>query len=72
MDSIVIYIALYGFLLFADLIPAIKKKEKKALYFSIPVYLLTLAINIMMALGTNIPSPNGPIIQIINSIFHVQ
>ncbi len=72
MDGMLIYAVLYAVLIFFDLIPAIKKKDKKSLYFSIPVYLLTLGINVMIALGVNIPRFHEPIKQIINSVFHIQ
>ena len=63
---------LYVFLLFSDLIPLIKKKEKKALFVSIPVYVLTLTINVMVAMGFAFPPINDMITQMIKSIFHMQ
>jgi hypothetical protein len=63
---------LYVFLICVDLIPMIKKKEKKALFLSIPVYMLTLAVNVMVGLGINLPPFNDMITQMIKSIFHMQ
>jgi hypothetical protein len=72
MYVMVIIVLLYAFLICFDLIPVIKKKEKKALFLSIPVYILTLVINIMTGLGFNFPPINDMITQMITSIFHMQ
>ncbi|MGX8700397.1 hypothetical protein [Caproiciproducens sp.] len=61
---------LYAVLVVFDLIPAFKKGDKKALWFSVPVYLITLTVNIMMSFGADITSPNKIISRIISSIFH--
>ena len=71
MDSMIVFIFLYAILICIDLIPVIKKKDKKVLFFSVPVYLLTLTINIMQSFGFNLFNPNNAIKQIITSIFHI-
>lgn len=59
---------LYAFLICFDLIPLIKKKDKKALFLNVPVYLLTLTVNVMVAFGFKFFPINDMIKQIITSI----
>jgi hypothetical protein len=71
LDSFVIFIILYIILIVFDLIPLIKKKNKKALYVSVPIYLLTITVNSMSSLGFPFVSL-GPLLQkLIASIFHL-
>ncbi len=70
MSSMVVFLILYAILIVFDLIPVFKKKDKKAAWFTVPVYLITLTVNIMMSFGVDITSPNKIISQIISSIFH--
>jgi len=60
---------LYTILICIDLIPLIKKKNKKALFLSIPVYLLTLIVNVLEGFDIDFPPINAMITQIITSIF---
>ena len=69
MDSIAVILVLYGIFIFIDLIPLMKKK--KALYLSIPIYLLTLIVNLMSGLGFKFPCFNVMIQHTIDSIFHL-
>ncbi len=72
MDSMMVLFALYGILICIDLIPLMRKKRGKALYLSIPVYLLTLTINSMAGLGFKF-GWIGPIMQqFIISILHLK
>jgi len=71
MDSIVVVLVLYGIFILIDLIPLMKKKKKKALYLSIPIYLLTLIVNLMSGLGFKFPCFNVMIQHTIDSIFHL-
>ncbi len=70
MSSMIVFLVLYAILIVFDLIPVFKKKDKKALWFSVPVYLITLTVNIMTSFGVDMMSPNKIISQIISSIFH--
>lgn len=72
MDLFLIFAFLYFVLIIADLIPTIRKKDKKALFISIPVYLITIALNFMIALGIQLPKVNLALKQLISSIFHMQ
>lgn len=72
MDEFLIFAILFLILIFADLIPTIRKKDKKTLFFSIPVYLITAALDFMIALGVSLPPLNLYLKQIISSIFHMQ
>lgn len=65
MVYIVICLVLYTALVFLDVVPAFKKKQWKALYFSIPVYIITLIMNIIIGLGARISGPN----QLIEKLF---
>lgn len=45
------FLAFYIILVFTDLIPLIRAKKKKYLWFCIPVYAVTLAANIMIGMS---------------------
>ena len=67
-----ICVVLYIILIFADLVPIIKKGQRKSLWFSIPIYLFTFVLNILLGLGVKIISPNDIIEQIINYVFNIK
>lgn len=48
---ITIFLVFYITLVFTDLVPMIRKKEKKYLWFYIPVYAVTLIANIMIGMS---------------------
>lgn len=56
MPYIPIFGAFYITLIFTDLIPLMRKKEKKYLRFCIPVYLFTLIANIILGMDIRITS----------------
>jgi hypothetical protein len=71
MNSVLIVLVFYIVLLVVDLIPLFKSKKKKILYLFVPVYLITLTLNIIYSLGGNLIYL-GPILQkLIISIFHL-
>ncbi|NLJ30270.1 MAG: hypothetical protein GX424_01470 [Clostridiales bacterium] len=70
-ESFIIYIGFYVLLIFTDLIPDIRKKDKKSLWIFIPVFIATLTMNIMSAAGFSFPSINQPIIQILKNTLHM-
>ncbi len=72
MDTALIYLFFYAFLLIVDLIPLMKRKEKKVLYLSIPIFLLTLVINLMASFGVQFPALSPMIGQLVKFIFHMQ
>lgn len=72
MQYLLICLFLYGILIVADIIPAIKQKDKKALYVSIPIYFITLVLNVLLAFGVILPSPNKAIEGILISMFHMK
>lgn len=45
------FLAFYIILVFTDLIPMIRAKKKKYLWFCIPVYAVTLAANIIIGMS---------------------
>lgn len=72
MQYILICLFLYGILFVADIIPTIKKKEWKTLYVSLPIYAVTLVLNILIGIGIKIPSPNKAIESFLTSIFQIK
>lgn len=70
MEIFVIFGCFYATLIVLDLIPTIRKKDKKTLFFSIPVYLVTLTISMMIAAGIEMPNLNQAIQSMISHIFH--
>lgn len=71
-ESLIIYLGFYTLLIFTDLIPAIKKKDKTALWVFIPVFAVTLAANIMASMGFSLPSINDGIKQILQTTLHMK
>jgi len=64
-----ICVALYTLIFIFDIIPQIKEKRKKSLAVYLPVFFLTLAVNILYGLGFDIPSPAVPIKDLVSRIF---
>ncbi|HEX2986510.1 MAG TPA: hypothetical protein VHO71_06835 [Caproiciproducens sp.] len=71
MDVLIIIVFLYAFLIVFDLVPYIKKKDKKVILLSVPIYLFTLVIDIMANFGTKFPYINDIITQIIKTVFRI-
>ena len=71
MNSFIIFVILYLILIPFDLIPAFRKKEKRVLFFSIPVYVLTFTLDVMFGFGANLIDPNRALADLISSIFHI-
>lgn len=71
MDVLIIIVFLYAFLIVFDLVPYIKKKDKKVILLSVPIYLFTLVIDIMANFGTKFPYINDIITQIIKTLFRI-
>ena len=69
---IVIYLALYLSVFIFDILPLVKAKRKKTLFVYLPVFLLTLTVNILYALGMKIPSPAEPVRDAVVRIFGVK
>ncbi|HEX3017266.1 MAG TPA: hypothetical protein VHP31_05360 [Caproicibacter sp.] len=51
MLYIAIFMVFYISLVFTDLVPMIREKKKKYLWFSIPAYAVALVVNIMIGLN---------------------
>lgn len=69
MDYIMVVAFLYAVLLLVDLFQAIKKKQWKTLKFSVPIYIITFIMNIMIGLGFQFTSPNAIIKNMIQLIY---
>ncbi len=69
MVYVSICVALYTLIFIFDIIPQIKEKRKKSLAVYLPVFFLTLAVNILYGLGFDIPSPAVPIKDLVSRIF---
>ena len=72
MIEIIIYFALYLLIFAFDIVPLIKSKRKKSLTIYLPVFFLTLVINILFSLGVKIPSPAIPVKDVVSRIFGVK
>jgi hypothetical protein len=71
-DLLVINVIIYALFIGFDLVPKIRNKDIKSLWFSIPVYLITFAVNMMINLGMELPRVNEFIKQLIITTFHMQ
>jgi hypothetical protein len=69
LTYIVITLFLYAGVFVFDFIPLLKKKNGKVILIYLPIFLLTLAMNILYGLGFDIPSPADPIKNLVSSIF---
>ena len=56
MQDLMIFLFFFVLLAAFDLIPLIRRKEWRYLYFSIPAYVLSLCMNILMASNICYPS----------------
>ncbi len=72
MDQLIIILILYTSLIFIDLIPTIKSGPKKTLLLTIPVYLITFAINVMVSFGMPFPYINEVITDVMNVMFGIK
>ena len=72
MQHILISTALVLILVCTDLVPMLKRKEKKALWFVVPAYIFALVIGILVGLDVNVPRPDQFVIFAVNSIFHMK
>lgn len=72
MEHILVSGALILILVCTDLVPMLKKKEKKGLWFAVPAYALALVINILVGLEVDVPSPNQFVIAAIQAMFHMK
>lgn len=48
---LLIFMVFFVSLIFTDLIPLIREKKKKYVWFSVPVYAVTLIVNIMIGMN---------------------
>lgn len=72
MIYILICLGFYAVLIFADIIPSIRQKQWKALKLSIPMLLITLAVQILYGLNVSLPNPNDFIKDAIQSMLHLK
>lgn len=72
MQHILISTALVLILVCTDLVPMLKRKEKKALWFVVPAYIFAQVIHILVGLDVNVPSPNQFVIMVVQSMFHMK
>jgi hypothetical protein len=68
---IALILALFAGVFIFDLIPQIKTKDKVLNIIYIPVFLLTLIINILYGLHVKIPSPAGPIKELVDKLLGI-
>jgi hypothetical protein len=68
MVGMIFYIFLYAGLVFTDLVPVYRDKEKKAAVFCTVVFALAFVLQAMQVFGVEFPSPSEPLIKFINGI----
>ena len=68
LTYIIICLFLYACVLVFDMIPLIKKKERKVVLIYLPIFLFTLTVNILYGLGFDIPSLATPIQYFVNTV----
>lgn len=56
MGALVIFLFFFAVLTVFDLVPLIRQKEWRYLYFSIPAYVISLCLNLLMASNLRYPS----------------
>lgn len=73
MEHIVLSALLIAFFVFTDLLPLMRDKnnEKKAVWFSIPVYAAAFLINILIGLGVKMEM-DPPIAAFLDSLFQIK
>ena len=72
MTDLPLFLLIYAAVIFFELIPMIKKKDKKALWIYIPVLIITLTVNILHGAGMKIPSLSQPVKAAITKIFKLK
>lgn len=72
MEQIALSVLLTAFFVVTDLVPLLRDKghEKKAVWFSIPVYAAALLINILVGLGVQI-ALDPPVAAFLNSLIKI-
>lgn len=69
MTEVAIYSALYILIFAFDIVPLIKSKRKKSLWVYLPIFAVTLAVNILFSIGTKIPNPTAPLKDLVSRMF---
>jgi uncharacterized integral membrane protein len=72
MQQIMLSAFLLAFCVWVDLVPLIKKKEKKVLWFAIPSYLIYLILNILVGLNVKTAGLNQIIAQLVKSAMKLE
>ena len=72
MQHIIISLSLILVLVFTDLVPLFKRKEKLALWFAVPSYAFALVLGILVGLDVNVISPNQIVITLIQHLFKMK
>ncbi len=71
MDLYLTLGVLYAVLIFYDLIPLLRRKDKKSICFSIPIYAITMILSALMATDVKLPDISKTIDSVIGNIFHI-
>ena len=71
MQYLVICLLFYAVLVFLELVPGFKIKQKKTVIFTITVMGAAFAVNILNAFNIHIVDPSNYIVKAISAIFKV-
>lgn len=71
MTMIIICTAVYIFLIVFELIPIYRNKEWKLFWIYSIILFITYTVTIAYSLGVSVPSPAGPIKNLVTAIFKV-
>lgn len=64
-------VLVYGLIVLLDIVPIYKDKPKKDFWVSTSLLTVSFIITVLLSFGINIPSPAGPLKQLINMIYHL-
>jgi hypothetical protein len=67
-----LFTVFYALIFIFDLLPMMKKKEWKALFLTLPVFMITYITSILYALNIDIPSLANPIKEVVVTMFKLK
>lgn len=68
---VALVIIVYGLIVLLDTVPIYKEKPRKDFWVSTSLLAISFIVSVLLSFGMDIPSPAGPIKQLINMIYHL-
>lgn len=68
---VALVIIAYGLVVLFDTFPIYKEKPRKDFWVSTSLLAVSFVISVLLSFGIDIPSPAGPLKQLINMIYHL-